>query len=222
MSKPKLFVALPTSHGVMPSGFLSGILELVTIKDVELTIIQTVNCYVNLARNEAAANFLSTDCTHLMFIDADIVFNAWHVKRLLSHDVDIVGGLIPKKKQGDIELVCNALPDRPHQDNRGLMKLRHVSTGFMLIKRGVLTRMRHVYGEKIQYREYQTEQQLWDFFPMGIVDKRYLVEDWYFCDNARDLGFTVYGDMEVQLGHIGSVVFPLESQIEQHKERHAA
>ncbi len=40
----------------------------------------------------------NTDCTHLMFIDADMYFEADAVGRLLDADRDIVCALYPKKE----------------------------------------------------------------------------------------------------------------------------
>jgi hypothetical protein len=47
-------------------------------------------------------------------------------------------------------------------------------------------------------------------FPNGFV--RYLSEDWYFCQRARDLGFKIYGDNGVTLRHSGNAVYPLSYQ----------
>jgi choline kinase len=54
----------------------------------------------------------------------------------------------------------------------------------------------------------------WDFFPVGVVNKEYLSEDWYFCDKARALGFKVMLDTRVQLRHEGSAIFPLDEVVE--------
>jgi hypothetical protein len=211
----KLFIALPTTHGVMQTQFLPGIMDWFRDRSIETTVYQYIDPYIVLARNTAVADFLQTDCTHLLFIDADIVFRKEQILRLLSHDVDIVGGLYPKKAQGKIKWVCNALPDRPPPEENGLIKLKHIGTGFMLIRRRVFVEMIGHFGDEIAYLEDEIDRELWNFFPMGIVDRRMLSEDWFFCNRARELGFVVYGDTVVLLKHIGTVVFPLETQIKE-------
>jgi hypothetical protein len=55
---------------------------------------------------------------------------------------------------------------------------------------------------------------------MRIIENRYISEDWFFCDRARALGYTVYGDTKVILRHLGTVQFPLKTQvIESRRER---
>ena len=213
MKEPKLFVALPTTHGIMQSQFLPGLLDLFRERQVSMTVHQYIDPYGVMARNSAARDFLATDCTHILFIDADIVFTSNHVKLMLSNDVDVVGGLYPKKAEGQIQWVCNALPERPEADERGLLPLQHIGTGFLLVKRAVLEKMLEVYRDEMDYLEAEIDQQCWDFFPMRIIDRRMISEDWFFCNRCRELGYTVYGDTKVILRHIGSVQFPLKTQV---------
>jgi hypothetical protein len=55
----------------------------------------------------------------------------------------------------------------------------------------------------------------YDFFPVGVKvfpdgGRRYLSEDWYFCQNALDAGFAVWADTAVGLKHCGDFVFPVD------------
>ena len=47
-------------------------------------------------------------------------------------------------------------------------------------------------------------------FPGGT--RRYLSEDWMFCQRWLDIGGKVYGDAGIVLKHIGSAVYPLQTQ----------
>jgi hypothetical protein len=214
----KLFIALSTTHGSMQSQFLPGVMDYFKDRPVPTVVMQYIDPYIILARNSAACDFLYSDCTHLMFIDADIMFVAEHIKRLLENDVDIVGGLYCKKAQGKIQWVGNALPNRPEPNERGLLPMKHLGTGFLMVKRGVLEKMLEVYSKEMDYLEAEIDRQRWDFFPMRIVDRRMISEDWFFCNRARELGYTIYADTKVILKHIGLAVYPLESQVaETHK-----
>jgi hypothetical protein len=197
----------------MQSQFLPGLLDLFRERQVDITVMQYIDPYGILARNSAACDFMNSDCTHILFIDADIVFTANHVKLLLCNDVDVVGGLYPKKAEGQIQWVCNSLPHRPEADERGLLPLKHIGTGFLMVKREVLQKMLDTYRDEMSYLEAEIDTQRWDFFPMRIIDNRYISEDWFFCDRARALGYTVYGDTKVILRHLGTVQFPLKTQV---------
>ena len=54
---------------------------------------------------------------------------------------------------------------------------------------------------------------------MGVANcptagtRRYLTEDWMFCSRAMALGYKVWADTTVELGHIGTAVYPLPSEI---------
>jgi hypothetical protein len=88
----------------------------------------------------------------------------------------------------------------------------------MLIRRNVFERMIEEHGDTLAYFEHEIDRPMWNFFAMPVVkdDKgkpRLESEDWNFCNVARTLGFEVYGDTNVILKHIGTIVFPLKTQI---------
>ena len=48
---------------------------------------------VNKARNSCVARFLAGDATYLMFVDADIQWTSESIVKLMSNNVDVVGGI---------------------------------------------------------------------------------------------------------------------------------
>lgn len=172
---------------------------------------------VSRARNTLTAKFLASDCTHLLFIDSDLIFSGEQVERLLSHNEDVAGGFYPKKKEGELEWVCNAKLDGSHVDARGLQEVRYMGTGFLLIKRGVFERMIGRFGEEIAYHpDNDPSATEWDFWTVGVhrPSGRYLSEDWFFCQRALDLGYKVFGDTKVILKHVGQAIYPLQTQMD--------
>ena len=94
------------------------------------------------ARNGAIAHFMGSDCTHLLFINSDIVFEPDAVLKLLDHDKEIIGGTYPKKYMrldgsypfdftinGTIKII---------NDNPELFKVSNIPSGFCLIKRELI------------------------------------------------------------------------------------
>lgn len=216
----KLFVALPIYGGVDPNFFCSA-MKMVAEFGVNTVIHPLIgDSLVSRARNGLTRMFLESDCTHLLFIDSDLVFSTDHIKRILSHDEDIVGGFYPKKKQGDAELVCNALDNCPNpiDEARRLTQLKYIGTGFMCIKREVFERMIEAYGKDLIYTcDHDQETKEYDFWTVGVYqypdgNRRYLSEDWYFCQRALDLGYKVWGDNGILCRHSGSAVYPLLTQ----------
>ena len=92
---------------------------------------------VNRARNTCVAKFLSGDATHLMFVDADIQFNANDIVKLINHDKDIVGGIYSTKTSP--KMVVNTIDNGKVEGD--LIEVGTLGTGFMLVKRRVFEQM---------------------------------------------------------------------------------
>ena len=87
-------------HGVYAQSILSmpGILQQNEI-DVVFSFMFNESL-IQRARNLLAANFMKTDCTHLMFIDSDIRFNPADVVKMVQADKEVICGIYPKKEIG--------------------------------------------------------------------------------------------------------------------------
>jgi hypothetical protein len=106
-----LFVATPMFGGVCHGMFAKSINELLIIGGRLGVEVRTSNIFneslINRARNYLLQTFLDSEMTHIMWIDADISFNAYDIFTLLAYcdaedpftkkSMDIVGGLYPKK-----------------------------------------------------------------------------------------------------------------------------
>ena len=152
---------------------------------------------VNKARNSCVARFLAGDATHLMFVDADIQWTSESIVKLMSNNVDVVGGIYPQKVLPP-KMVVNTITNGKHKKN--LLEVGTIGTGFLLIKRLVFETMIDQGAQK--YRD--ATGAAYDFFNCTIDSKgHYLTEDWSFCRRWRQLGGTVYADTTVPLAHVG-------------------
>jgi FkbM family methyltransferase len=215
-SPVKLWVALPVYGGYHPF-FIAPLLNLVLSPPCNLTVRQCAgDSLVARARNKLAAEFLASDCTHLLFLDTDLIFTNEQIARLLSHDEMIVAGLYPKK-QPTLAWVCNVLDEPTEPDERGLQRIKYAGTGCLMVKREVFERMIQAHPE-LAYEADDGDKHgtRFDFFSCGVhVGKdgrrRYLSEDWWFCQRALDLGIPVHADVHVVLKHVGDCVYPLQN-----------
>ena len=55
------------------------------------------NCHVDDGRNTLVRNFLTSNCTDMLFIDADLMWSAADVIKMLNHNEPLVCGAYPKK-----------------------------------------------------------------------------------------------------------------------------
>jgi len=107
LRKQKLFVATPMYGGMATGTFcqsMNDLIKVCTANGIEIQYFYLYNeSLIQRARNYCADEFLRSDATHLLFIDADISFNPLSVLQLLAVQISdtekyqIVAGPYPKK-----------------------------------------------------------------------------------------------------------------------------
>lgn len=213
----KLFIGIPAYQPVYPQFFMS-ILEMVrSVTGFQLGI-AVGDSLVGRARNHLVSDFLESPCDTMLQIDSDILFTPKHIELITSHDEGIVGGFYPRKSDGPMAWIANGFDDGTNPpDERGLVNLMYMGTGFLCVKREVFVKMKEHWPDDNYVADGQTKRKEHNFFPVGVVPNRcdegktnrYLSEDWYFCERALQLGYKVWGDSRVILQHIGAAVYPL-------------
>jgi hypothetical protein len=178
---------------------------------------------ISRARNTLVAKFLSNPTsTHLMFIDADIGWEPWHLLVLLNRDVDVIGGLYPMKTL-PIKWVVNGF-DGAETGADGLQEVSKTGTGFMLVKRHVFEKLNDHPAVKPFNNDIglpkELDQYLRTYYDTAVRENRYYSEDWTFCENWRDLGGKVWVDKRVLLRHTGTYVFDFQAQEPLYRQLH--
>jgi hypothetical protein len=179
---------------------------------------------ISRARNTLAAKFLNTEgSTHLMFIDADIGWEPWHLLVMLNHDKDVVGGLYPMKSL-PVKWCVNGIPNADQNDPSGLIEVTKTGTGFLLIKRDVFEKLNAHPAVKPFINDIGLDPALnpymKTYFDTAVRENRYYSEDWTFCENWRDIGGKVFVDKRVLLKHTGTYVFDYQTQDKLYADLH--
>ncbi len=186
---------------------------------------------ITRARNGLVKMFYQTDCTHLLFIDADISYRAEDIVSMIDADKDIICGVYPKKRiawerindalaKGIIgedlkhytgDLVINKLNyvDTPIADKSEPVEIFNGGTGFMLIKRSVFDLLKPHCPTYTNDMLPGQQEIVTEYFATSIEpdSNRLLSEDYHFCRLARLNGIKVWAAPWVELGHIGSYKF---------------
>jgi hypothetical protein len=237
--KTHLFVAVPMYGGMCTGFFTQSLLNLTRVLK-EHNIDMTFSCMFNESliqrgRNALAHGFMAKEeYTHLMFIDADIKFNPDDIIKMIEADVGIICGIYPKKEinwQGVHTAVKNEVPVEYLKHYTGSLVVNLVGyegqvtvpidkpveiwnggTGFMLIKREVLSQMAEKlpsYNNDVQILGSEIKNRIVEYFACAIEpgSERLLSEDYYFCWKAREAGIKVYAAPWAQLGHFGTYLF---------------
>ena len=236
MSKASLFLATPCYAGNVDVRYMESMMQLITTLprfDISYQFFHIpFDSLIPRARNSCVKIFLKSECTHLMFIDADIIFDPMSVVKMVMEDKDIICGAYPKKSL-DFDAIkrniskCENLQELVETSTRyainikqgsnlaqtGLIEALDGPTGFMLIKREVILKMIEKYPEseyKNDIRAYRTGENndiYYDLFQSRVFDKRYLSEDYGFCRLWQQIGGKIYIDLTAQIKHIGQFVY---------------
>lgn len=85
-----------------------------------------------------------------------------------------------------------------------LLVVKHIPTGFMMIKRNVFEQMKDRFD--IMYKSVEdngNDREFYAFFDCCIRNERYLSEDWFFCDRWKQMGGIIYVVPDIALKHTG-------------------
>ena len=180
---------------------------------------------ISRARNTLTAKFLTTpESTHLMFVDADIGWEPWHLLVMLNAQKDVIGGLYPMKSL-PVKWCVNGLPGFVETPGDPLIEVTKTGTGFMLIKREVFEKLNahpavRPFNNDIGLPEHLNPH-MKTYFDTAVRENRYYSEDWTFCENWRDLGGQIFIDKRVLLRHTGTYVFDGQTQDKLYEDLHA-
>lgn len=189
---------------------------------------------ITIARNLLSNWFLKrTHCSHLLFIDADMVFRSDDVLALLDADLDVIAAMCPRKEINwlNVASAARAYPDMTpgelakvagsygtyqlKQPGQGFsvekpVEVEGIGTGIMLIKRHVFLDMADAYPNEVMTSPDRAggNETIHTFFDIGKNERgEMLSEDLFFCKRWRDMGGAVYGAPWFEVGHIGSYEF---------------
>ena len=188
---------------------------------------------ITQGRNLCVGGFMETGHTHLLFIDADIDFQAKSIQAMIDKDKDVISVPYPMKtfnwekmysnfKEGKIKnpqvlsMNGNTYPMRlPNEENiqieNGCIEVSHSPTGCMLIKRSVIEKMIEKYPEMrisqptIINGKPVEKPFLYNFFDTMFdpVSHTYMGEDFAFCKRWKDIGGKCHAIVDQLITHVG-------------------
>mmetsp|Transcript_5081 Transcript_5081/g.9000 ORF Transcript_5081/g.9000 Transcript_5081/m.9000 type:complete len:287 (+) Transcript_5081:93-953(+) len=230
----KVFIATPAYGGMVAVEYTLAVVKMVsTLSEVSWVLELTGGAsIITVGRNNLVMQFLESDCTHLLFLDADLHADVDTIRGLLALDVDVALAPYPIKNFNEqriqetaartgnparlrdgLHYNLHAIPEKfieAMETGNRYMEVDAGPTGCMLIKRGVFNRMIDAYpnlsakihGSK-EGRPYHYEK-WWRFFDTMVTEEgEFLSEDIAFCKKWRAIGGLIYADMKAVLTHVG-------------------
>jgi hypothetical protein len=171
--------------------------------------------YVDVMRNNCAAITEKGQYDYLIMLDADMVYPKDTIERLVKHDLPVVGGLyywkikkpyknapgfgyaphVYKKLKPSMLNEYRQYAALDVSEKKGLLEVDGLGGGGLCIKREVL--------EKVGRPQFECT---WESTEISG-------EDLDFCRKAKEEGFNVYCDLDLELGHLTQAVIDRGMQL---------
>jgi len=92
--------------------------------------------------------------------------------------------------------------------SNNLTKVRHLATGFMMIRRDTIDKMIRAfpstkYTDDVGFLRADENEYAYALFDCGVEDGHYCSEDWLFCSRWSKMGGEVWVDVTINLNHCG-------------------
>jgi hypothetical protein len=158
------------------------------------------------ARNMIVADFMSSECTHLLMIDSDQGWDSEKIIKMLDFDKEFISGAVPIKDPNGENYALSIhvnLDDTPKVDKDGLLSASMIGSAFIMLKRELFEKM------MIQYSSLYCPSVNMNYYSFFEITKSpvFLGEDVTFCKRWVDMGGEIKIMPDINMTHIGKKVF---------------
>lgn len=179
--------------------------------------IQTISneSLITRARNTLINSFWEKEeFTHLLFLDADVFLDVNGLRNMIYYNKDVIGAPVALKgKNKDGGTIWNT--DIFLDVEPGLQSVTFLGTAVFMLSRHAVSKLiedaeknNNFYSTQSQFiSKEECDPKRYDIFQVGVVDNRYLSEDYWVCHKLRQLGFEILVDTSIITRHSGVVAF---------------
>ena len=154
-------------------------------------------------RNNLVKHAIANDCGWVLQIDDDMVFQADAARKLMEHGKDIISGLCVKRRAPFFPVVLRKSKDGLKYDSvidgwprKGLMEVDAVGGAFLMVDTNVYKRIPFPWFAMPPH-------------PTSGVQG----EDIFFSEKAKEHGFKIHVDCELNIGHIGDHGYTIDDYL---------
>ena len=198
----KLLIAIPT-YDYMHFQFVECLTKLIRKLDadgVKFRVVFQGGTLVYVGRDKLAREAVKGGYTHMLWLDSDMIFTEDLLDDLMFSGKDFVTGIAHGRRAPHCSCIFKEIwpgADRweGHEYPKNTFKIGGCGFACVLISTKIVQAVLDKHGTA--------------FFP-----KMELGEDLAFCKRARDLGYEIWAEPTVRLGHIGHItVYPEYQEI---------
>lgn len=169
---------------------------------LEVCYLTVIGSMLGNGRNQIVKEALAKDCTHILWIDSDMVFPKDTFERLLVHNKPIAAASYVYRKRPSKPVACGLDGNRIYTEetSTGLVEADYVGHGVMLVNCDV----------------YRALEMPWYMFGWSMKHQHETGEDVYFCKSARRIGASVWidHDLSKEILHIGKAEYSWRHALE--------
>lgn len=193
----KLLIAVPT-YDYMHFQFVDSLTKFIRRLDedgIDYDVFFQGGTLVYVGRDKLAKRAIDGNYTHMLWLDSDMIFTEDLLDDLMYSGKPFVTGVAHSRRAPHVSCIFKEIwpgIDRweGHEYPNGAFKIAGCGFACVLIETRIVKSVYDANGTA--------------FFPM-----RELGEDLAFCKRATDLGFEIWAEPSVWLGHIGHItVYP--------------
>jgi len=184
----KIGIGIATTGSIKTKTFAS-IVKLIKNDPQNTYIIAWEGCNVHQSRINIIKEALKYNCSHVLFVDNDMVFGSNALERLLLRDKDIIGvnAMMRSLPSKSTVKVHNEKGEKIYNTSDDLFECQAVGTGFLLIKLSVFDKL----------------PKPWFFYEHDENGDMKTGSDMWFCNKAKEAGFKIWCDPTIKIGHLG-------------------
>ena len=219
----RIAILTPMRFGTTHHAFAASLaLTMRTIKDWDLAWFKTIGCTILPdARSMCLAQALAWGADKIVFIDDDMSWTPPDFRWLCLHKVKACTGVYAQRKTNDTEPTTIAIKflrgELPKETGaNGLVEVESAGFGFIRFDREIFDALRpHTQKMTEGSLSASVNDHFRDWFPYGFSDQGRSVkesagldtpysrtgEDLHFCRRIRQLGFPLWLDPSISLGH---------------------
>ena len=205
----RLAVGIPCSFPTVPFSFFRSF---VMMEKPDYVLITKTNGPVDVLRNDIVEKALAEDATHLIFMDVDQIYPVNTINRLLSHNLPIVGASISRRYPPFDKIILRVNKDQNGYDSvedweeGSLLECDATGTGCILYDMDVFRKLDQPWFQFIKDEE------------TGMT----IGEDIYLCQRLKDIGYKIFVDTTVEVGHLAQMVINRKTNLlyRSMKEKH--
>ncbi len=188
----KILIGIPTATDYFHRKFVQSLMSLryPANSDIDINIVSGYQ--LPFSRNRIVQHALDTNSDYVFFIDADMVFGPDLLVNLFSHDLPMVNALAFRRTSPHYPCIFSWNEKEKCYETMsytsGLLSVDATGMAAHLIKTEVFRKLKEEFSDKP-----------WYYYRDNIFSS-----DLTFCENARKIGYKIFIDTDIKIGHLGS------------------